>query len=112
MACINEQTYQTKNTNGEVCDDCLPFDRALNTRTNGLGIGATDDDDDDDDCTQKGINAINTMLERMLQGYAAAARVPWQLHFSILWFLNNKNGKQGLLRFALYTEYHLYPNCF
>ena len=70
----------------------MAFDHALTNRNIGLGIGANNNDSTH---TTKGINILHNMLERLLQGCAAAARAPWQMHFSVLWLLDKKNGKTG-----------------
>ena len=70
----------------------MAFDHALTNRNTGIGIGASNNDST---YTTKGINILQNMLERLLQGCAAAARVPWQMHFYALWFLDKKNGNIG-----------------
>ena len=84
---ISTNSYFTKNTSGEVFDECKPFEHALTSRSAGLGIGASNVDSA---FTIEGISVLSTMLKRLLQGCAAAARVPWQIHFSVLWLLGKK----------------------
>ena len=69
----NAETYSTKNASGYVFAECVAFDHALTNRNTGAGIGA---DYSDSTYTSKGINILHNMLERLLHGCAAAARVP------------------------------------